>query len=334
MAQRPTLDVPKFSKRDVIADEFEVVKKLGEGGCGSVYQCRWRPKPDTEVALKLLENPADHRRFTREAKVLRGVKSPHVVRFKGSGFHGQHPYIVLEFIDGGSVRDLLEARGKLAVDEAAWVLIQTIRGLKAVGTVHRDLKPENLLIDKRGKQRVNLLVGDVATGAVVKVADFGLAKLADPKITRLTNSGQIMGTPVYMSPEQCRNTKNVGPRGDIYALGIMLFEMVVGRPPFDASNVYDIMAKHCNDAPEYPARMDARLKAVLERCLAKSPSSRYGSLASLERDLLKLAGLEEEVSAGSGRGLLWVLLAFAATAGVAWILRGRWWHLVEPWLPK
>jgi eukaryotic-like serine/threonine-protein kinase len=336
MAQRATLEPPKFSKGDLVAGEYEVVKKLGEGGAGSVYRCRWIKKPDREVALKLLENNGDLARFIREAKLLRGVDHPHVIRLLGSGYHEQRPFLILEFMDGGSVRDLIESRGgRLSLDEACWVIIQAIRGLRASKTVHRDLKPENLLVSKGAKGRgIALVVGDIEAGAVVKVADFGLAKQPEGVMTRLTNSGQVMGTPVYMSPEQCRNTKNVGTKSDIYSLGILLYEMVVGRVPFDGSNAYDIMASHCNDEPKFP-RMDARLKTVLERCLAKSPGKRYGSLAALEKDLAAIAGLKGEIAGGgAARGFAFVVLAFGVLATIAWFLRDRWWGYIEPLLPK
>ena len=181
MAQRATLEPPKFTKGDLVAGEYEVIKKLGEGGAGTVYRCRWIKKPDREIALKLLENNGDLARFIREAKLLRGVDHPHVIRLLGSGYHEQRPFLVLEYMDGGSVRDLIEARGgRLAIDEACWVIIQAIRGLRASKTVHRDIKPENLLVcrgPKGAKGRgFALVVGDAETGSVVKVADFGLAK--------------------------------------------------------------------------------------------------------------------------------------------------------------
>ena len=146
-----------------------------------------------------------------------------------------------------------------------------------------------------------------------------------------------MGTPVYMSPEQCRNTKNVGSKSDIYSLGILLYEMVVGKVPFDGTNAYDIMASHCNDEPKFP-RMDARLKAVLERCLAKTPGKRFGSLAALERELSAIAGLKNQAagvaSVAGARGLAFVVFAFGVLAAVAWFLRDRWWGYLEQFLPK
>jgi len=315
-----------FKKGDVLGGEFEVLSKLGEGGCGSVYRCRWVKKPDREVAVKLLENTADLPRFILEAKVLRRTKHLNVVRLLGSGFHEQRPYIALEYMDGGSVRDLMDTKGKLAVDEAAWILVQAVRGLRASKTVHRDLKPENLLLSRVGNGRARqsrLVIGDTDKGAVVKVADFGLARQLEIGDTRLTNSGQVMGTPVYMSPEQCRSTKKVTEKTDIYALGVIFWEMVIGKPPFDANNAYDIMTMHCNDQPKFP-RLDKEFKAVLARCLEKTPGKRYPSLYALEKDLCKLAGLgEPRADTAAMRLAAIAVIGLALVAALVWLLRDR-----------
>jgi serine/threonine-protein kinase len=323
----------KLKKDEVIGGKYVVIKKLGEGGCGSVYRCAPLKERGNEVAVKVLENASDLPRFKREAKVLGSIRHTHVVKLLDRGSHEGHPYLVLEFMEGGNVRELMDGRGRLGPEDAAWVLVQAIRGLRASKTVHRDLKPENLLLGRgngNGKS-LNLVVGDVKKGGVIKVADFGLAKHHDPTATRLTNTGQVMGTPVYMSPEQCRNTRTVNFRSDIYSLGVILFEMVTGRAPFDANNAYDIMAMHCNDEPKFP-RMDPRVKSVCEKCLAKAPKDRYVSLYALERDLAQIAGLgEPEPDSGS---LTWIVavIGVAVFAGLAWVLRGQLWELLAPYL--
>jgi serine/threonine protein kinase len=323
----------KLAKSDVIDDRYVVVRKIGEGGCGSVYRCKGAKPSDPDVAVKVLENASDLPRFQREQKVMSGVRHPHVVRLLARGVHRHWPYLVMEFMDGGSVRDLLDARGRLSSEEAAWVLIQAVRGLRASRTIHRDLKPENLLIGlpKSAPRTAGLVVGDIHRGAVVKVADFGLARHSDPRATRLTNSGQVMGTPVYMSPEQCRNTRGVTVRSDIYALGVILYELVNGKPPFEASNAYDVMAKQCNDAPRYP-RMDGRIKAICERCLAKQPKDRYPSLRALEQDLGAIAGI-----GAPQRDPLpipwWAVLIsmLILLGGMVWILRDQLLAALERW---
>ncbi|MBA3686106.1 MAG: serine/threonine protein kinase [Planctomycetes bacterium] len=313
----------RFKRGDLISSEFEVLSLLGEGGCGSVYHCRWAKNPTKEVAVKLLDNANDLPRFIREAKLLRKTRHANVVRLLGSGFHDQRPYIALEYMDGGSVRDLMDQRGKLPVDEAAWILVQAISGLRASKTVHRDLKPENLLLARGTSKQLRIVVGDQTKGPVVKVADFGLARMIEVGDTRLTNSGQVMGTPVYMSPEQCRSTKNVGMKTDIYALGVIFFEMIVGKPPFDANNAYDIMSMHCNDEPKFP-RMDKAARDVCARCLEKAVGKRYPSLLALERDLRAIAGLGEPAPDTQGwRIAMIVIIGLGFLAALVWVLRDR-----------
>jgi serine/threonine protein kinase len=323
---RATFGISAFKKGDVIDSQWEVLGKLGEGGCGSVYHCRWSKDAKREVAVKILDPAGDLQRFIREAKVLRKTRHDNVVKLLGSGFHEKQPYIALEFMEGGSIRDLMDQRGKLAVDEAAWILIQSIRGLRAAKAVHRDLKPENLLLGMSpGRTRTpKVVVGDTAKGAVVKVADFGLARQNDlTSDTRLTNSGQVMGTPVYMSPEQCRSTKKVTEKTDIYALGVIFYEMISGKVPFDGNNAYDIMKMHVEEEPKFP-RMDKEVKAIIARCLEKSPSKRYPSLFALEKELAKLAGVgEPRPDTGVGSIIAILILGLALLATVAWLLRDR-----------
>ncbi len=327
---RATLQL-KLTKGDLIGGKFAVLKKLGEGGCGSVFRCKPVRDGDPEVAIKVLENASDLARFRREAKVLGSIRNQHVVKLIERGTHEGHPFLVLEFMEGGSLRDLMDKSGRLSNEEAAWVLVQSVRGLRASRTVHRDLKPENLLVGRGVNGRgMALVVGDAKKGAVIKVADFGLAKHHDPTATRLTNTGQVMGTPVYMSPEQCRNTRTVNFRSDIYSLGVILYEMVVGKAPFDANNAYDIMAKHCNDEPKFP-RMDPRVKAVCEKCLSKSPKDRYLSLFALESDLARIAGLGEPEKDAPGIAWIVILVGLAVLAGLGWVMRDQLHDLLLPY---
>lgn len=321
-----------IKKGDVIGDEFEVERKLGEGGCGTVFLCRWlQAKAKTNrnkvVAVKVLDRSGDPARFIREAQVLRKTKHPNVVRLLGSGYHDDRPYIALEYVEGGSVRDLMDKRKELPVEEAAWILVQTVRGLRASKTVHRDLKPENLLLTTgEGRTKTpKLIINDTTDGAVVKVADFGLARDLDLSQTRLTNSGQVMGTPVYMSPEQCRSTKNVTIKTDIYAIGILLYEMLSGKVPFEANNAYDTMKMHLESEPAFPRSIPKDAKAIIRRCLEKQIGKRYQTLRALEKDLCALAGIgvERESDSNWGRVLVIVIIGVAILATLAWVLRDR-----------
>ena len=324
-----------FKPKDVVDGKFRVLKKLGEGGCGSVYRCHLLRDPARLVAVKVLENPTDLPRFRREQRMMASIDSLYVVRGLGQGHHEVHPYLVMEFMAGGSLRDLLDQRGTLGTEEASWAVIMAIRGLRAARTVHRDLKPENLLLTQAPDGTVKLEAGEVRRASVVKVADFGLAKSQDRNSMSLTNSGHVMGTPLYMSPEQCRNTKTVTLSSDIYALGVILYELVSGKVPFDADSPYEIMKMHCEVQPTWP-RLERRLKAVIERCMQKDPTQRYRSLRDLETDLALIAGIarpanDEEI--GTRLGPNWWLLigGMILFAVLAWALRDRLWEAAEDW---
>ncbi|MFW5845310.1 MAG: serine/threonine protein kinase [Planctomycetota bacterium] len=337
MTSKASILIEPLKRGRVIADTFEVVSKIGEGGCGSVYKCKHLKKKGVIVAVKVLDQPEDVQRFHREGNVLKGTRHPNVVRLYGKGLIDGRPYLAMEFINGGSVRDLLKSKRKLPQEEAGWLLVQTVRGLRAAGTVHRDLKPENLLlVGNRRVTQVRIGEEESDSGTQVKVADFGLAKsVGGGDSLNLTHSGQVMGTPVYMSPEQCRSSKNVSFKTDVYAVGIMLYEMVNGKLPFDGSNVYDIMNMHCDQEPAYPKRMPREARAICERCLQKAAGQRYRSLAALERDLAHLAGVPSE---GGGGGCLvkmvLVLIVLAGLAAAAWYFQGHYTDLWQRYLPE
>jgi serine/threonine-protein kinase len=314
-------------KKDDLIGRWCVVEKLGEGGCGSVYRCRNIKRANEEAAVKILENLADEQRFKRERQVLESKQSPYIVRLIESGRHEGVPFLALEFMPGGNLRDVMDQRGKIPVREAAWIAVMALRGLRRAGTVHRDLKPENLLLTRPGGRTAELrfIPDDIRRGVCVKVADFGLAKAWDPSMTKITKTGQVMGTPLYMSPEQCRNTRDVNAASDIYSLGVMFYEMVAGKPPFDADNAYDLMAKHCNETPPPIRGIEPEVKAVIDRCLAKNAKDRFPSLLALEKALSSIAGLGEPEPEPRWSWTTWVILfaGLAAFVAIAWILRDQ-----------
>lgn len=331
----------KLERGDVIDGKYTVVKKLGEGGCGSVFKCQLVRKPEDYVALKLLESPNDLQRFQREVAVLKSVDSPWVVGYRSAGKYLQFPYLAMEYLAGGSLRDYLEAKKTVPVKEAAWIVIMAIRGLRDCKTVHRDLKPENLLLTKAASNRVEFLIDNAKKGSVIKVADFGLAKSFDVKRTRLTLTGQIMGTPLYMSPEQCQNTHEVTLKSDIYSLGILLYEMVSGETPFNANDPYTLLKMHNEEEVKYPRGMDQQIQAVIRRCLQKKPDKRYTTLGDLEMDLAIVAGVKKAKgfkgpsTSGLSEGARWLLIAagMALFIALSWMLRDRvidvfndWWN--------
>lgn len=274
---------------------YLVLKQLGEGANGAVYRCKNdKIGPDAPViAIKILyyipTDAADKSvaRFARERDLMREVDHPNVLKCLDYGKHAHHPYMVLEFANGGSVFDYMEKRKRLSERMAAWIAWQTIAGLRAVGTVHRDLKPENLMLVRgAGQEITELVVGDIEAGTIVKVADWGLAMDKRTSPQRLTLTNEIFGTPYYMSPEQARKSKDVTPHTDMYALGCMLYEMVVGTPPFLGEHLA-IMYAHCNEWHQFPddVPVTPAFRAIIDRCMQKEVRDRFASFRELQEAL-------------------------------------------------
>lgn len=253
--------------KTVIDGKWFVRGRLGEGGVGQVYRVCAVDNHRNQYALKVLHetSPSDLARFSRERLILERISSRHVVKFFGAGKFEGNPYIVMELADGGSLRDLLEAKGSLPMQEAASIMLQMISGVRAAhakSIIHRDLKPENVLIQSAGQ--------------VVKVADFGLSKTAMPGATVVSKTGIIAGTPWYMSPEQANNTKSVGPATDIYALGVIFHEMLTGRTIFSGDNAIAILSRQIKDLPDIEPTLDHKVRKFIASTQEKEPSRRIG----------------------------------------------------------
>jgi serine/threonine protein kinase len=255
----------------VIDERYEVLKPLGKGGMGMVYQAHDRMLEET-VALKVLRaefvGTADMaRRFRSEIKLARKVSHRNVCRIHEYGEDGSLRYISMEFLEGTDLKQLLRIKGVLDAAEAFDVALQTAEGLAAihdVGIIHRDLKTPNIMRGERG---------------LVKLMDFGIAKVeGDPGSGGLTNTGQVMGTPEYMSPEQCRGEK-IDFRSDIYALGVVLYEIFTGQVPFRGDTPVATIFKHIQDPVPLAGPMASRLPPsvipVIRRLLAKERGDRY-----------------------------------------------------------
>ncbi len=274
----------------VLGGLYQVERKLGEGGMGSVYLVR-HVHLQKRFAVKVLapqiaENRRAVERLHQEAVAASSIDHDNIVDIVNFDVtERDEVFIVMELLDGPSLAQVLETQGALQPERALPIAMQIAAALQAAherGIVHRDLKPENVMLVRKGGREL------------VKVLDFGISKVrsAEAEQVRVTRTGQLVGTPLYMSPEQARGEKDVDHRADIYALGVMLYEMLTGSPPFDGANYFQLLWKHGNEQPESPrarnpeADISEALEAVILRAMAKDPSERFQSMADLQEALL------------------------------------------------
>jgi hypothetical protein len=295
---------------------YELHEELGRGGMGVVYKAR-QLSLNRFVALKMvLAGPfagADQlARFRVEAESVARLQHPSIVQIHEIGSHAGHSYLALEYVPGGTLAQ--HCAGKpLAPSEAARLVETLARAVHYAhqrGIIHRDLKPGNVLLTEDGQP---------------KIADFGLAKMLDSGSGSATprpqtQSGAILGTPAYMAPEQTGGKRGtVGPAADIYALGAILYELLTGRPPFQADTPVDVILKVATEEPPRPRQVEPAvprdLEAVCLKSLQKNPAARYASAAELADDLLRFLKGEPTVARPATRG--------ARFRAGAW--RRRWW---------
>ncbi len=261
-----------------IGSRFRVIKLLGRGGMGAVYQVHDR-ELDRDVALKIIrpelaESPDALERFKREIQLSSKVTHKNVLRVYDLGEGGGIKFLTMQYVDGESLAALIKREGRLAVGRSQGILRQICQGLGAAheqGILHRDLKPQNILIDRSG---------------VVYLSDFGLAKSLE--LSGMTESGAVLGTPYYMSPEQVKGEPS-DARSDIYSLGIILYEMLTGQVPYSRGSAYEVMAQRLQRAPR-PARelnpeIPGYLQGILDRCLVIDRNLRYVSAEQVLADL-------------------------------------------------
>jgi serine/threonine protein kinase len=304
--------------------KYRILSFLGAGGMGEVFLGE-DPQLGRRVAVKLLPRAAtqdSHRRqrFVTEARAASALNHPHIVTIYELGQDGDRDFIAMEYIEGESLRELLR-RGSLPLKKAMGIIAQTASALAAAhgaGIVHRDIKPENLMVSRSGD---------------VKVLDYGLAKLAERDsmpgsgsgTTALkTEPGKVMGTVAYMSPEQAEG-RPVDHRSDIFSLGVVMYEAVTGKLPFEATSSIEQLHKIITVEPPSPLELNPRLPAgvesVLQRALAKNPEERYQHAGDFRLDLLRLAEqpVATHVSIAPRRQALALLgmLAVGVAAGIA-----------------
>ncbi|MGH7701299.1 MAG: serine/threonine-protein kinase, partial [Gemmatimonadales bacterium] len=269
-----------------LGDEFTVGALLGEGGFAVVFRARDnalnRDVAVKVVDLKLAPSPTLAQRFIREAQTVARLEHANIVPIHKVGGRGEVLYLIMRFVDGPSLRALLERQGALSIPDAARIARQVADALAYAhrqGLVHRDIKPDNILLDRTGH---------------VLVTDFGIAKAAAEAAQSttgqpLTTEGMILGTPHYMSPEQAAG-ETLDQRSDIYSLGVVLYHMLAGQPPFDAESAQAILAKQLTAEPtpiqEVRREVPEPLASVLERMLVKSPARRFATAAEVSRALV------------------------------------------------
>jgi hypothetical protein len=297
---------------------YRVLSLLGEGGMGAVYLAE-HPGIGRRVAVKVLHKQfsGDEQllgRLLNEARAANAIRHPNIIEILDSGMRSDGvPYLVMELLEGESLGGRIRRIGRLEIRDAVEFTNQTASALGAAhkkGIVHRDLKPDNLFI-------INVSAGGDESGRItgdrvserMKVLDFGIAKLQMPQPgdSVKTRTGTLMGTPIYMSPEQCRGTKTVDHRSDVYSLGVILYEMLVGQPPFVSDGFGELVNMHLNVPPPSPRaqrpEISEQLDGIVLKMLAKNPEDRYPDMASL-LGALKLAGGSQFSVHGSSPDIL------------------------------
>lgn len=273
---------------EVLAGRYQLQEIIGSGGMATIYRAR-DLQMDRAVAVKVLQevyntNPKFVRRFQVEAKAASALQHPNIVQVYDYGHADGNYYIVMELVEGTNLHRYLGSRGVLYVDRAIIIAHDVALGLGAAhrrGIVHRDVKPQNVLIGKDGS---------------IKLTDFGIASTyKDLNADRLTTTGMTLGTVQYFAPEQAQG-EIVSPAADVYALGIVMYEMLTGHTPFDGNSPVAVAMQHLQDLPDPPGQFNPNIPAALEeiilRCLEKVPDLRFPDGSELARSLEMLGDAE------------------------------------------
>ncbi len=278
-----TLETPKeeLTTGSTFASRYQIIEELGKGGMGKVYKVLDK-EVNAKIALKLIkpEIAADKKtieRFKNELKTARDISHNNICRMYDLNKEEGSYYITMEYVEGQDLKSLVRQTGQLAIPTTISIAKQVCEGLSEahkLGTVHRDLKPSNIMVDKEGNARI---------------MDFGIARSLKAK--GITGAGVMIGTPEYMSPEQAE-VKEVDQRSDIYSLGVILYEMVTGRVPFEGETPLGIAMKHKSEMPKDPKELNAQipedLSRVILKCIEKDKEKRYQSAGEVRSELDKI----------------------------------------------
>lgn len=291
---------------------YEIIKELGRGAMGVVYEAN-DPLIDRLVAIKTInlrdlkpdEKEEYEARFYQEAKAAGRLNHPNIVTIHDLGESSGMAYIAMELLRGNELQNLLKDARRLPLEETLNIVIQVAVGLAYAhehGVVHRDIKPSNIMVLKDGQ---------------VKIADFGIARMTSSLLN--TQTGKMMGSPLYMSPEQVLN-RPADSRSDIFSLGTLLFQMLTGQLPFSGENAHAVMYQIVHEAPQKPGSLNPEipeaLDAIISKCLSKNPEERYQSAQQLADDLRacreRLLHVEaDSAAAANHKKLKWKIMGIA-----------------------
>lgn len=284
----------------MIGGKYQMIEEIGQGGMSTVYKARQQPI-DKIVAVKLLlahlsRDGESVQRFFREAKSAGQISHPNVVSVFDFGITSdQQPYLVMDFLEGKNLEEILEKRIRLPYREAIPIFIEVCSGLAAAhecGIVHRDIKPSNIVVQElTGSQKV-------------RIVDFGIAKMIDAEAQHLTKTGEVFGSPLYMSPEQCEG-QPLDCRTDIYALGVVFYQVLCGRPPLVGQSALETMRKHMTEMPESLQKyaddehIPLELENIVFKMMAKDRNKRYSSTMEIKHDLQRIIDGDSRVIASN-----------------------------------
>jgi eukaryotic-like serine/threonine-protein kinase len=282
----------------IVNGRYELLKRIGRGGMADVFLGTDRLL-DRQVAIKMLfpefaVDPNFVERFRREAQAAANLNHPNIVNVFDWGKHASTYFIAMEYVDGRTLADILRSNGHLTSKQAAEIATEVAAALgfaHAAGLVHRDIKPANILIGTNGS---------------VKVADFGIARALNAPIeSSLTQAGAVMGTATYFSPEQAQGAQP-DPRSDLYSLGVVMYEMIAGRPPFTGDNPVSIAYRQVHDYPtplnQLVADVPRPYEAIVAKLLSKDPAVRYSTADALREDLRRFRTGERPVALQAAAG--------------------------------
>lgn len=282
----------------VIGGRYRAVEPLGAGGMGSVWRAR-HTELDVDMAIKVMSgelagSATAAERFKREARAAAMLRSPHVVHLHDYGVEHGHPYMVMELLAGEDLRSFIRREAPVDLRRAASIVLPVCKALRVAhqaGIIHRDIKPANIFLARSSDEEQ------------VKVLDFGIAKAQrDPEARGETTSRQVLGSPMYMSPEQARGA-SIDARSDLWSLAVVAYELVVGKQPFRGATLGDVFARICSDDVPLPSAAGVSapgLDELFQRALARAPADRFPTADAFADAFAALAGVGEPLRTGSG----------------------------------